>query len=87
MPSDILNNYFEENNKIDSMYRSVASLNGVPYIELTKHFISLSDKENYFFLFDLQICEYIYYDKYNDKIKCVEYFSRVFQRNPAAELP
>ena len=51
-PSDILNPFFEQNNKIDSIYRSLASTNKLPYIELTKHFISLSDKDNYYFLYD-----------------------------------
>ena len=50
-PNDVLDPYFAANNKIDSMYHSVASKNNMPYIELTQHFLGL-DKEGYFFLFD-----------------------------------
>lgn len=51
-PSDVLNPYFEANNKIDSIYASVAGRVQVPYMELTGHFKQLSDKGNYFFRFD-----------------------------------
>jgi lysophospholipase L1-like esterase len=51
-PSDILNNYFMENNKIDSIYQSIAHENNLPYIELTRHFIDLEDKNKYFFKYD-----------------------------------
>jgi hypothetical protein len=52
MPSDILNDYFIENNRIDSIYSSIASTNRIPYLELTSHFKSLADKRKYFFKFD-----------------------------------
>lgn len=51
-PSDVLNNYYKENNKIDSIYQSVASEYNLTYIELTDHFIDLADKEKYFFKYD-----------------------------------
>lgn len=51
-PSDILNNYFLDNNKIDSTYQSLALKNNLPYIELSKHFIDLKEKDKYFFKFD-----------------------------------
>ena len=38
-PSDSLNPYFEANNNIDPIYRSVANTNHLPYVELTEHFI------------------------------------------------
>ena len=49
---DIMAPYFEKNNKIDSIYNSVASVNKIPYIELTKHFDSLQNKTGYYFLYD-----------------------------------
>ncbi|MDP4262543.1 MAG: SGNH/GDSL hydrolase family protein [Bacteroidota bacterium] len=49
---DILNSYYENNNKIDSMYRSVALKNATPYIELTREFRKLEDKSAYFFRYD-----------------------------------
>jgi lysophospholipase L1-like esterase len=51
-PSDLLNDYFMENNKIDSIYQSIAQENNLPYIELTKHFIELDEKNKYFFKYD-----------------------------------
>jgi len=51
-PSDILDKYFEENNKIDSVYNSIAQANELPYIQLTEYFRSLENKTKYFFLFD-----------------------------------
>jgi lysophospholipase L1-like esterase len=51
-PADILNTYFEKNNKIDSIYQNIAISAGLPYIELTDTFTSLRDKRGYFFLFD-----------------------------------
>ena len=51
-PSDILNSYYQENNNIDSIYRSIASNNNLPYIELTKHFIGLQNKSEYLFKYD-----------------------------------
>lgn len=51
-PSDVLNPYFEKNNNIDPIYRSVANANGLPYIELTDHFIGLQNKSEYLFKYD-----------------------------------
>jgi lysophospholipase L1-like esterase len=51
-PADILDPYFVANNKIDSIYRSLASSNNIPYFELTQQFISLPDKTGYFYRFD-----------------------------------
>jgi len=50
--NDVLNSYFEKNNNIDSIYRSIAKNNNVPYIELTGHFIHLQNKSDYFFKYD-----------------------------------
>jgi lysophospholipase L1-like esterase len=50
--NDILNPYFEKNNKIDSIYNSIATSNNLPYIQLTEHFLSLESKTKYFFLYD-----------------------------------
>jgi hypothetical protein len=51
-PADILDPYFVANNKIDSIYRSLASGNNIAYIEMTQQFISLPDKTGYFYRFD-----------------------------------
>lgn len=51
-PSDVLNPFLEQNNRIDSIYRSIAENNGLPYIEMTQHFRSLADKEAYHFIYD-----------------------------------
>lgn len=51
-PMDHLDTWVIENNKIDSIYRSVAETNGLPYIEMTAHFKNLENKSGYFFLFD-----------------------------------
>lgn len=51
-PSDILNPFFMSNNKIDSIYNSIANNNNVPYIEITKHFIDLKNKTGYFYIYD-----------------------------------
>ncbi len=51
-PSDEFNSYFEKNNNIDSIYRSVASSNNLPYIEMTDHFIGLQNKSEYLFKYD-----------------------------------
>lgn len=51
-PRDSLNSWLENNNHIDSMYRSVAERNAVPYFELTDSFRALPDKSAYFFRFD-----------------------------------
>jgi lysophospholipase L1-like esterase len=51
-PADVLNPYFQNNNKIDSMYESVAVKNKIQYLQLTKQFIDLENKTKYFFPFD-----------------------------------
>jgi lysophospholipase L1-like esterase len=51
-PSDVLNSYFTANNNIDPIYRSIANANEMPYMELTKHFIGLQNKSDYFFRYD-----------------------------------
>jgi lysophospholipase L1-like esterase len=51
-PSDIMDPYLEKNNKIDSIYQSLANLNNIPYLQLTEHFIALPNKTNYFYRFD-----------------------------------
>ena len=40
------------NNKVDSIYRSIAVTNKLNYIELTDHFKNLEDKTKYFYLYD-----------------------------------
>lgn len=50
--SDILIPFWVANNKIDSMYQSVALKNQIPYLELTNKFIQLKEREAYFYLFD-----------------------------------
>lgn len=37
---------------MDSIYRSIADTNELPYIELTEHFIGLQSKSDYFFKYD-----------------------------------
>ncbi len=51
-PSNILNSYYIEHNNIDSIYRSIAEANNLPYIEMTDHFIELDNKTDYFFKYD-----------------------------------
>ena len=51
-PTDYLNSYFEKNNNVDSIYRNIANSNGVPYIELTDHFIGLRNKTEYYCRYD-----------------------------------
>lgn len=51
-PNDVLNSYFKINNKVDSIYHSIADTNNLPYIELTDHFIGLQNKSAYFFKYD-----------------------------------
>lgn len=51
-PSDVLNPYFEKNNNIDPIYRSIANANNLPYIEMTDHFIGLQNKTEYLFKYD-----------------------------------
>ena len=49
---DLTSNYLVENNIVDSIYYSIATSNSLNYIELTDHFLSLVDKDKYFFLYD-----------------------------------
>lgn len=56
-PNDVLNKYYLENNKIDSIYQSVANASNIDYVELTDHFISLTPKDKYFFHYDGHPCE------------------------------
>ena len=51
-PSDVLNSYFEKNNRVDAIYRSIAEKNKLPYIELTAHFLGLRNKSEYFYRYD-----------------------------------
>jgi lysophospholipase L1-like esterase len=51
-PSDILDKYFADNNKIDSIYHSIATRNKIQYFELTTIFKKLGNKKKYFFQFD-----------------------------------
>jgi hypothetical protein len=51
-PSDVLISYFVANNNIDPIYRSIANANDMPYMELTKYFIGLQNKAEYFFRYD-----------------------------------
>lgn len=51
-PSDVLNPWFETNNKIDSIYASVAQFSRLPYIQLTEYFKALPDKSAYYFKYD-----------------------------------
>ncbi len=51
-PNDVFNDYYLKNNHIDSIYRSLAEQNDLPYIELTNHFINLSPKDKFYYRFD-----------------------------------
>jgi hypothetical protein len=51
-PSDVLNDYFEKNNRIDSIYFSIANRNQIAYYQLTQHFKNLIEKDKYFFKYD-----------------------------------
>lgn len=51
-PSDVLNDYFLNNNNIDSIYRNIAESNNIAYVELTEHFKSLPNKFDYHFMYD-----------------------------------
>ena len=44
--------YTAKENKIDSIYKSVALLNNMPYMEMTSTFLNLADKGKYFFKYD-----------------------------------
>jgi hypothetical protein len=50
--NDLISNYLVKNNIVDSIYYSIATSNSLNYIELTDHFLSLVDKDKYFFLYD-----------------------------------
>ncbi len=52
MPSDVLNDYFMENNRIDTIYSAIADHNQIPYFQLTRHFKDLPEKDKYFFKYD-----------------------------------
>jgi lysophospholipase L1-like esterase len=52
MPLDIVNEFLYHNNKIDSIYRSVANDLDISYLELTDRFKALEDKNAYFFKYD-----------------------------------
>ena len=65
-PSDVLNDYFRANNKIDSMYSEVAKVNDVPYYQLTEPFSKLKDKRKYFYKFDSHPTEMGYAEMAND---------------------
>lgn len=47
-----INDYLYYNNKIDSIYRSIAGHVNIPYLELTNRFKQLADKSAYFFKYD-----------------------------------
>ena len=51
-PSDVLNSYFEMNNRVDAIYRAIAEKNKLPYIELTAHFTGLRNKSDHFYRYD-----------------------------------
>lgn len=51
-PDDFMEEQLLNNNKVDSMYKSLALGVQWPYIELTGHFTSLSNKEAYYFRYD-----------------------------------
>lgn len=51
-PGDVLNSYYQANNNVDPMYRSIANANNLGYIELTEHFIGLKNKSGYYFKYD-----------------------------------
>ncbi|MCB9334216.1 MAG: hypothetical protein H6574_24470 [Lewinellaceae bacterium] len=51
-PLDYLNPYFEQHNKVDSIYSAIAQANKLPYIELTEKFKALEPKDSYYFIYD-----------------------------------
>lgn len=52
MPTDELDEYLRNNNRIDSIYRKLALDNGMDYIELTDYFSKLNPKDSFFFKYD-----------------------------------
>lgn len=48
----IVSEYIYQNNIVDLVYNKIAKENNIEYIELTKHFKSLTDKQWYFFKYD-----------------------------------
>lgn len=50
--SDSLNTFLETHNRIDSIYRAVATETGIPYIGMTDAFRALPSKTDYFYRFD-----------------------------------
>jgi hypothetical protein len=61
-PSDVLNGYFQVNNYIDSMYSAIATKHQIKYVELTRHFSDLAEKEKYFFRYDGHPTTWGYYE-------------------------
>ncbi len=51
-PADVVNPWLESNNKVDSVYASMAAKFGLPYIEFTGYFRSLEDKKGYYYQYD-----------------------------------
>jgi lysophospholipase L1-like esterase len=51
-PSNTLQDYLLQNNRIDSMYKEVASASKVSYLELTQEFKQLNPKDAYFYKYD-----------------------------------
>ena len=49
---DVMNEFLERNNHIDSIYASVAKELNLPYFQLTAQFKALPDKTSYFFKYD-----------------------------------
>ena len=47
-----LNEFLCSQNKIDSLYREVASTVGISYFELTDHFKTLENKMEYYYRYD-----------------------------------
>jgi hypothetical protein len=51
---DLFKDFFEENNRVDSIYQSIAIQSKLSCIKLTAHFIALFPKDNYYYKFDGQ---------------------------------
>jgi hypothetical protein len=49
---DIVYKTLRENNKIDSIYKSVAYKVGIPYFEMTNRFLTFKDKSKYYYKYD-----------------------------------
>lgn len=48
----IINKYLIENNRIDSIYGSIAASNDILYLQMTDTFRNLPDKKSYFYAYD-----------------------------------